>query len=171
MSEWLSIAEVSQRLSVPEATLRRYIQRHLEYVQHKKIGKKYMLHPDSIKLLVLIRRLYVEENLQEEQIEEKLKVLGYTKCVTVTIEDDEMNERLLNEQSIQKQVEEALAHQEERLKNILEQQQQQFFQHFMKRTEERDKALLHMIREMQDTKKMIAATQEKKWWKFWKWFS
>jgi hypothetical protein len=31
----------------------------------------------------------------------------------------------------------------------------------------RDENLLSLIREVQDTKKMIAASQEKKWWKFW----
>ncbi len=32
----------------------------------------------------------------------------------------------------------------------------------------RDETLLSLIREVQDTKKMIAASQEKKWWEFWK---
>ncbi len=32
----------------------------------------------------------------------------------------------------------------------------------------RDENLLSLIREVQDTKKMIAAAQEKKWWEFWK---
>ncbi|MFB8427092.1 DUF3967 domain-containing protein, partial [Priestia megaterium] len=36
---------------------------------------------------------------------------------------------------------------------------------------ERDKALMGVMRELQDVKKMIAASQEvskKKWWEFWK---
>ncbi|MEQ7808124.1 hypothetical protein C2I27_20365 [Priestia megaterium] len=32
----------------------------------------------------------------------------------------------------------------------------------------RDENLIFLIREVQDTKKMIAASQEKKWWEFWK---
>lgn len=32
----------------------------------------------------------------------------------------------------------------------------------------RDENLLSLIREVQDTKKMIAASQEKKWWEFWR---
>ncbi|MFL0475717.1 DUF3967 domain-containing protein [Priestia sp. 179-F W1.4 NHS] len=32
----------------------------------------------------------------------------------------------------------------------------------------RDENLLSLIREVQDTKKLIAASQEKKWWEFWK---
>ncbi|MCM3546910.1 DUF3967 domain-containing protein [Priestia megaterium] len=32
----------------------------------------------------------------------------------------------------------------------------------------RDENLLSLIREVQDTKKMIAVSQEKKWWEFWK---
>ncbi|MFE4047751.1 DUF3967 domain-containing protein, partial [Priestia sp. YIM B13490] len=39
------------------------------------------------------------------------------------------------------------------------------------RENERDKALMGVMRELQDVKKMIAASQEvskKKWWEFWK---
>ncbi|MGF9944628.1 DUF3967 domain-containing protein [Priestia megaterium] len=32
----------------------------------------------------------------------------------------------------------------------------------------RDEGLLSLIHEVQDTKKMIAASQEKKWWEIWK---
>jgi len=28
--------------------------------------------------------------------------------------------------------------------------------------------MFHLIRDTQETKKMIAATQQKKWWQFWK---
>ncbi|MGE7907415.1 DUF3967 domain-containing protein [Peribacillus sp. NPDC094092] len=34
--------------------------------------------------------------------------------------------------------------------------------------EERDPKLIESIRELQETKKEIAATQQKKWWRFWK---
>jgi DNA-binding transcriptional MerR regulator len=34
--------------------------------------------------------------------------------------------------------------------------------------EERDKSLTNSLREMQQTQKLIAASQEKKWWEFWK---
>ncbi len=37
-----------------------------------------------------------------------------------------------------------------------------------KRQAERDEILLRALRESQEVKKQIAATQQKKWWKFWK---
>ncbi|WP_268895692.1 DUF3967 domain-containing protein [Gottfriedia acidiceleris] len=33
--------------------------------------------------------------------------------------------------------------------------------------DKRDQDLMHLIRDTQETKKMIAATQQKKWWNFW----
>lgn len=34
--------------------------------------------------------------------------------------------------------------------------------------EERDRQLMELVRDTQETKKMIAAAKEKKWWQFWK---
>ncbi|MGR9632932.1 DUF3967 domain-containing protein [Bacillus cereus] len=34
--------------------------------------------------------------------------------------------------------------------------------------DERDQKLITMILEIQKTKKLITATQQKKWWQFWK---
>jgi len=45
---------------------------------------------------------------------------------------------------------------EERLKNIEE------------KLDYRNKLLLETLQEIQDTKKIIAVTKEKKWWEFWK---
>ncbi|MCQ6569005.1 DUF3967 domain-containing protein [Bacillus mycoides] len=47
-------------------------------------------------------------------------------------------------------------------------QQQNFQKAVIQRIDERDQSLMTMIRETQETKKLIAATQQKKWWQFWK---
>ncbi|KZD26864.1 posssible DNA-binding protein [Bacillus cereus] len=45
-------------------------------------------------------------------------------------------------------------------------QQQDFQKAVIQRIDERDQSLMTMIRETQETKKLIAATQQKKWWQF-----
>lgn len=41
-------------------------------------------------------------------------------------------------------------------------------QRIFQRLEERDQVLMQHVREIQETKKLMAAVQEKKWWQFWK---
>ncbi|MGR5864883.1 DUF3967 domain-containing protein [Bacillus cereus] len=41
-------------------------------------------------------------------------------------------------------------------------------QRIFHRLEDRDQLLMQYVREMQETKKVMAATLQKKWWQFWK---
>jgi len=51
---------------------------------------------------------------------------------------------------------------------ILQDQNEELKTNVETSSNKRDENLLYLIREVQDTKKMIAASQEKKWWEFWK---
>ncbi|QCS51154.1 DUF3967 domain-containing protein [Priestia flexa] len=51
---------------------------------------------------------------------------------------------------------------------ILQDQNEELKTNVETSSNKRDENLLSLIREVQDTKKMIAAAQEKKWWEFWK---
>ncbi|MEH7003725.1 DUF3967 domain-containing protein [Priestia megaterium] len=51
---------------------------------------------------------------------------------------------------------------------ILQDQNEELKTNVEANSNKRDENLLFLIREVQDTKKMIAASQEKKWWEFWK---
>ncbi|WP_256816830.1 DUF3967 domain-containing protein [Cytobacillus sp. Bac17] len=46
--------------------------------------------------------------------------------------------------------------------------QEEFNKKLLERMDQRDKNLMAAIRELQDTKKQIAAASQKKWWQFWK---
>lgn len=46
--------------------------------------------------------------------------------------------------------------------------QEEFNKKLLERMDQRDKSLMAAIRELQDTKKQIAAASQKKWWEFWK---
>jgi len=41
-------------------------------------------------------------------------------------------------------------------------------QRILERLEKRDQLLIQHVREIQETKRMVAAAQQKKWWQFWK---
>ncbi|MGG0369514.1 DUF3967 domain-containing protein [Priestia endophytica] len=65
-------------------------------------------------------------------------------------------EYLKIQEQLLEQVERIERSHEERLKNIEE------------KLDYRNKLLLETLQEIQDTKKIIAVTKEKKWWEFWK---
>ena len=72
--------------------------------------------------------------------------------------------------TVQELVAEQLKKHEESLKEWLteqQRQQQEFQRVLLQKIDERDQNLMTMIRETQETKKLIAATQQKKWWQFW----
>ncbi|MBZ3766233.1 DUF3967 domain-containing protein, partial [Bacillus cereus] len=72
---------------------------------------------------------------------------------------------------VAERVSEQLKKHEENLKEWLteqQKQQQDFQKAVIQRMDERDQNLMTIIRETQETKKLIAATQQKKWWQFWK---
>lgn len=46
--------------------------------------------------------------------------------------------------------------------------QEEFNKKLLERMDQRDKNLMAAIRELQETKKQIAAASQKKWWQFWK---
>ncbi|GGH89114.1 DNA-binding transcriptional MerR regulator [Pullulanibacillus pueri] len=45
--------------------------------------------------------------------------------------------------------------------------QEEFNQALLKRLDQRDQNLMAVLREIQEAKQKIAATKQKKWWKFW----
>lgn len=77
---------------------------------------------------------------------------------------DETIEKLINH--IQKQ-EEYMKRQELFNQNLLQRLDEQE-KYILSRLEDRDQALTTSLRELHQTQKAIAASQEKKWWEFWK---
>lgn len=62
----------------------------------------------------------------------------------------------------------AFEHEFEELKERLD-KQEKFNQMLLKKMDQRDENLMLVLKEMQETRKQIAATNEKKpWWSFWK---
>jgi len=58
MEEWLSVAQLSKILEMPETTTRRYLNNFEEYFRSEQIGRGKKFHPGSIEILQRIAMLY-----------------------------------------------------------------------------------------------------------------
>lgn len=58
MVEWLSVAQLSKVLEIPETTVRRYLNNFEEYFRSEQIGRGKKYHPSSVEILQRIAILY-----------------------------------------------------------------------------------------------------------------
>ncbi|PEC41651.1 DUF3967 domain-containing protein [Priestia megaterium] len=175
--DWMNINEISKVIDTPAPTVRRYIQKHQAFLNAKKQGKKILLHPDSIELLKKIRKWYVVDNMIDIEIDNKLKSSGYKTFIDVESINHESIEHELDSSSLdfvkamfkeQRAINEQLMENNKLLVEEIKEIKQSYKESESKR-EQRDLALMEIVRSMQETKKSIAASEEKKkWWEFWK---
>lgn len=164
-------------IDTPVPTVRRYIQKHQSFFNTRREGKKILLHPDSVELLKKIRRWYVVDNMIDNEIDNKLKADGYKVVIDVDSINHESIEQELDTVSLdfmkamfkeQRAVNEQLMQNNKLLFEEIKEMKQSHKESEMKR-EQRDLALIELARSMQETKKLMAASAEKKkWWVFWK---
>lgn len=155
---------------IPHQTLRRYVTNHSHHLIMKKKHKSYLISEDSIKVLERIRTLYGDGKSIEE-VDNALASEGVPMSITVTDDEKQMSinigEALIHQQNTIKNINEKLDEQMKFNASLLEALQRQDEQmrkqqeYIEKRLEERDKNLMTVIREMQETKKQIAVAEEK----------
>lgn len=175
--DWITVNKISQMIDTPVPTVRRYIQKHQSFFNTRREGKKILLHPDSVELLKKIRRWYVVDNMIDNEIDNKLKADGYKVVIDVDSINHESIEQELDTVSLdfmkamfkeQRAVNEQLMQNNKLLFEEIKEMKQSHKESEMKR-EQRDLALIELARSMQETKKLMAASAEKKkWWVFWK---
>jgi len=175
--DWITVNKISQMIDTPVPTVRRYIQKHQTFFNTRREGKKILLHPDSVELLKKIRKWYVVDNLIDTEIDNKLKTNGYKAFIDVESIDHESIEQELDSSSLdfvkamfkeQRAINEQLMENNKLLVAEIKEIKQSYKESEIKR-EQRDLALMEIVRSMQETKKSIAAAEEKKkWWEFWK---
>lgn len=162
-TEWLSVLEVEKATSIPDATIRRYIRNHGHHLNVKKKGKSYIVSNKSLPIILKIREFY-GDGKGTEQVEEMLVNMGVPTVITMT-DDVTVNtgEVLRDMEKAMNAIHEKLEKQEafnEQLLEALKKQQE----YIDTRLEERDKNLMIALKESLETKKLIAASQEKSWW-------
>lgn len=151
--------EVAQRLNMGKSTLRRWC---LELEKQGYVFSKG--EQDSRAFLeqdVLILEKTKQLQSQGKKIEDTIKqVLSEHERIPLT------------PQSAPRSLDIDLKMEREQLKKeLLEEMKQELLnseQRIFQRLEERDQVLVQHIREIQETKKLMASVQEKKWWQFWK---
>ncbi|MEC3139368.1 DUF3967 domain-containing protein, partial [Bacillus thuringiensis] len=142
-----------------------------------------LIHRECIPVFQFIAKMRNKRNLQTKQIIELLSKERFPEYIDIEpiqtteqqTEQTQVGQEVIAVQELDRIVTERVSEQlkkhEESLKEwLIEQQKQQqdFQKAVIQRMDERDQSLMTMIRETQETKKLIAATQQKKWWQFWK---
>lgn len=177
MEKWLSIKEVDEQTAIPHQTIRRYIDRHGHHLKLKRQHNRMFIHEDSLEHLQTIRSWYAK-NYNSDQVDELLVNQG----VPMTIEYDENDSESVSINfpevlsSLTKGMNEQREFNEQLLEHLSKQdgymrKQNEKIQAQQKLLDEnlakRDEQLLEVIREIQETREQVAASREKKWWKFW----
>lgn len=146
VNKYISISESEQLTGIPNATLKRYILNHSEFIQFKKQGREYRIKVTELEKLKLIRKLY-NEGLKREDVNERLEAEG----IPVTITLDEAEEKGLI--SVNEEIAE--------MKKLLN-MQMQFNQHLLKEVQELKRIVnrkeVEMIQELRNS--MQEAKQE-----------
>lgn len=175
--DWITVNKISKMIDTPVPTVRRYIQKHHAFFNTRREGKKILLHPDSVEVLKKIRKWYVVDNMIDTEIDNKLKADGYKVFIDVESINHESIEHELDSSSLdfvkamfkeQRAINEQLMENNKLLVEEIKEIKQSYKESESRR-EQRDLALMEIVRSMQETKKSIAASEEKKkWWEFWK---
>ncbi|WP_144518856.1 DUF3967 domain-containing protein [Bacillus thuringiensis] len=182
--DWLSAEEVAKEIKVSAMTIKRNCQTYSSFLKFQQGEKnKYLIHQECIPIFQFIAKMRNKRNLQTKQIIKLLSKEGFSEYIDIEPiqttkqqpEQIQVGQGFVDVQEfdriVAERVSEQLKKHEENLKKWLteQQKQQQDFQKMMvQKMNERDQNLMAMIRETQETKKLIAATQQKKWWQFWK---
>lgn len=177
--EWFTVAEIEKETNIPHQTIRRYIKVHGHHFVLKKKHKSYFISEKSIKVILNIRNMY-SEGKTSEQVEEYLANSGIPVIIDVKSEDEQVSinfpEVLLELKSDMSSVNEKLSEQENFNQLLIEKlsEQNEFIKKQQKYIDEklskRDEALVRSMRELLESKKQIAVTEQskKKWWLFWR---
>lgn len=171
--EWLTVLAVEKQTKIPNATIRRYIRNHGHHLNIRKKGKSYTIAPESIPIVLNIRKQY-DDGKSLEQVEETLFQTGNPVTITVNAEDKQVT---INVGEALQDMKKAMHEQNKIIQSLVDQMQKQQ-DYIDNRLEERDKKLIAAIRENQESRKQVAVadytkermtpTEDKKWYQFWK---
>lgn len=156
MQKTYSSSEVAKRLSIKPVTVRKYSQMLEEqgYSFQKDNNGWRQYNEDDIQYLKYISSMKAKGKSLDQAIQHIASL--YHSNLTILQPDMSLQEpekKLLN----------FIQQQEELNHKILDQLEAQ-----ERRQIERDQNLMRVLNELQETKRQIATTSQKKWWRFWK---
>ena len=166
MDKWLSVSQLSEVTEIPETTIRRYASKFSKYFRYEQRGRGKKYHPETIEIIKKIVFLY-DNDYDAVKIDE---ILGQEFAFVVEGDKDETTNQPLIK-PLDQQFEEFKAQQEEFNRQLL-QELQEHKDYIKNSLDRRDGELMNGMNQLLETKKQIAAVEEKdkekKWWQFWK---
>lgn len=151
--------EVAKRLQMGKSTLRRWCMEIEKqgYIFSKGEQESRAFTKRDVLILEKIKELQSKGNKLEyaikQAISEQEQVLLTLQSISRPVDIDWQTEREQLKQELLAEIKQELLSSEQRI----------FY-----RLESRDQLLMQYVREMQETKKLMATTVQKKWWQFWK---
>jgi molybdopterin converting factor small subunit len=171
--EWLTVLAVEKQTKIPNATIRRYIRNHGHHLNVQKKGKSYLIASESIQIVLNIRKQY-DDGMNLDQVEEALLQTGNPVTITVNADGQQMT---VNVGEALQDINKTMHEQNKVIQSLVEHMQKQQ-EYIDTKLEERDRMLMTAIRENQESRKQVAATdqkkeiitstEDKKWYQFWK---
>ena len=163
MKKWMTITEIAKETGIPDSTCRRYLTQFSDFFVLKGGSRQKKYEDKAVPVLLRIQQLF-SEGLIKEEIEKTLSTE-----FPLVVEIDEEKERVSSPQVPTLPTAEYI---EQMVGQIVEKRVKEENTRVMKYLDERlnkhDELLLQTIRAIQESKKELAATQQKKWWQFWK---
>jgi len=176
------MAQIAKQLNLAESTARFYRDRFEDFIPSIGEGRKKRYKPETIEVLRFIAEGY-NRNLTAMDIKDSLsrvvarniefeEVSATTTATAQQQSEIELKQYALQLQNALKQMGttmQIIANQKEEISElrkhiaVMENKQQEYIN---TKLDERDQKLIESIKEIQETKKQLAATQQKKWWQF-----
>ncbi|PEO56539.1 hypothetical protein COI41_20810 [Bacillus toyonensis] len=177
-----NVSQVAKRLKISPSTVKKYyllIESYNCYVFKRDERERIIFNDYDLRLL---QRLVELKSMPQVTLEDACKLLlkeegltvNNTDITVITPESDDLKKVLrelkdtvaLQQKQLQNQNEQIA-----KLTNVLE-SQQKLLTHSStiekQQVTDRDKAVMTVMRELQEVKHMITASNEKKWYQFWK---
>jgi DNA-binding transcriptional MerR regulator len=178
----LTMAQIAKQLNLAESTARFYRDRFENFIPSIGEGRKKRYKPETIEVLRFIAEGY-NRNLTAMDIKDGLsrmfaRNIEFEKVAATTIATAQQQSEIeLKQYALQLQIAleqmgttmQIIANQKEEISElrkhiaVMENRQQEYIN---TKLDERDQKLIESIREIQETKKQLTATQQKKWWQF-----
>lgn len=177
-----NVSQVAKRLKISPSTVKKYyllIESYNCYAFKRDERERVIFGDYDLKLL---QRLVELKSMPQVTLEDACKLLleeeglkaKDTDITVITPESDDLKELLQELKStvdIQQRQLQMQSEQITQLTSLLESQQKLLMDSNVienKQIIDRDKAVITVMRELQEVKQMIAANNEKKWYQFWK---
>ncbi|MGE6599901.1 DUF3967 domain-containing protein [Bacillus proteolyticus] len=177
-----NVSQVAKRLKISPSTVKKYyllIESYNCYAFKRDERERVIFGDYDLKLL---QRLVELKSMPQVTLEDACKLLleeeglkaKDTDMTVITLESDDLKgllQELKSTVDIQQRQLQIQSEQITQLTSLLESQQKLLMDSNVienKQITDRDKAVITVMRELQEVKLMIAANNEKKWYQFWK---